>query len=384
MELKRERQLIWANRASFLVAGCAVAAWAPLIPFVQERFSLQEQQLGMLLLCVGIGSICSMPLSGFLAARWGCRTLVYLGTCLLSLCLLAISMVQNIYLMGAVLFCFGVGSVLIDVTSNINAARVELMLKRPIMSGLHGLYSVGGFIGSLCVTFILSEGIDLTTTALLTVVLLLAITVMGCRHLLNSGQTAAQDEASSGKQRIFHPLVILVGGLCFIMFMTEGSMLDWTGVFLRQERNVPIEQAGYGYAAFAIAMTIFRLSGDRLVQFLGRRRTLCFGTLVIFCGYCLAVMVPHPLTSLLGFFFIGVGAANVVLQLISYTVTIEQVSINAAVTLVNSIGFTGILCGPALIGFMAHAIGLPQTFMVISCLVFLVGGICFFLLKVRR
>ncbi len=384
MDRIRQRQLMLSNRAAFLVAGCGVAAWAPMIPFVQERFMLQEQQLGLLLLCIGIGSLCAMPLAGFLASRLGCRTLVYGGALLLSLCLMAITQVNNLYLMGGVLFVFGISAVLLDVTSNINAARVELMIGRPIMSGLHGLYSVGGFIGSLGVTFALSSGFGLTLTGAVTVLIFIAVTFSSCLHLLTADDVAPQEKVHTEKSRIFHPLVLFIGVLCFIMFMTEGSMLDWSGVFLRQERKVSIEHAGYGYAAFAVAMTIFRLTGDRLVQFVGRRRALSFGALVIFCGYALTVMVPHPLTTLCGFFLIGVGAANIVPQLISFTVTLQGISINAAVTLVNAIGFTGILCGPAFIGFLAHAIGLPQTFMVMSGLVLLVGISCFFMLKTRR
>lgn len=385
MDKLKERQLMFANRASFLVAGCGVATWAPMIPFVQERFALNEQELGLLLLCIGIGSICSMPLSGFLASRLGCRTLVYAGALLLSLCIAAITVVQQLFLMAVVLFVFGIGAVLLDVTSNINAARVELMIGRSIMSGLHGLYSVGGFIGSIVVTFVLSAGFSLQATGTLAALIFALVAFSCCRHLLSKEDTAAQsqDQTQTERVRVWHPLVLLIGVLCFIMFMAEGSMLDWSGVFLRNERAVPLEQAGYGYAAFAIAMTVFRLTGDKIVTHLGRRRTLCFGTLLIFSGFSLCVMVPHALVSLVGFFLIGMGASNVVPQLISFTVTIKDVSINAAVTMVNAIGFTGVLCGPALIGFCAHAIGLQVTFLLIACLVLIVGAVCFFLLKRR-
>lgn len=381
MDKKRAGQLINANRASFLVAGGGIAAWAPMIPYVQERFALDPQQLGLLLLCIGIGSFCSMPLTGFLASRLGCRTLIYSGVCVLSACLIAITLVQQIYVMAAVLFIFGISSVILDVTSNINAARVELMVGRPIMSGLHGLYSVGGFAGSLSVTFALSAGSALPVTGCIAAALCLAVVFAGCRHVLTAANAAVEGESADGTGRALHPLVLLIGVLCFIMFMTEGSMLDWSGVFLNKERGVSIEHAGYGYAAFAIAMTIFRLTGDKIVSMLGRRRTLCTGTLLIFCGYSLAVMIPHPLTTLCGFFMIGMGASNVVPQLISYTVSIKSVSINAAVTVVNAIGFTGILCGPALIGFAAQHIGLPQTFMVMSAFVLMVGIIVFTVMR---
>ena len=381
MDKKRAGQLINANRASFLVAGGGIAAWAPMIPYVQERFALDPQQLGLLLLCIGIGSFCSMPLTGFLASRLGCRTLIYSGVCVLSACLIAITLVQQIYVMAAVLFIFGISSVILDVTSNINAARVDLMVGRPIMSGLHGLYSVGGFAGSLSVTFALSAGSALPVTGCIAAALCLAVVFAGCRHVLTAANAAVEGESADGTGRALHPLVLLIGVLCFIMFMTEGSMLDWSGVFLNKERGVSIEHAGYGYAAFAIAMTICRLTGDKIVATLGRRRVLVMGAIFAAAGIALAVMVPHPMVSLVGFGMVGVGAANLVPQTISYAATERRVPIARAILIVNAIGYIGGLLGPALIGFVAHRIGLEETFLLLACLVLVVSIISYFFVR---
>lgn len=386
-----ERRMIRSNRAAFLAAGFGLAAWAPMIPFVQERFALNQQELGLLLLCIGIGSLVAMPIAGFAASRFGCRILIYAATVLVALGLCAITLIDHLYVMAVVLIAFGMAAVILDVVSNINAARVEILSGRGIMSGLHGLYSIGGFLGSLGVTALLTLGVSLQTAGLTAAVLLFLIVVSSCRYLLDrsSGTTEREkkqqeEQGSGGRLRVLHPLVLLIGILCFIMFMTEGSMLDWSGIFLRTERGVPVEQAGIGYAAFAIAMTLFRLTGDKIVATLGRRRVIVTGTGFIAMGYLLAVMVPHPYTALLGFFFIGIGASNVVPQLISYTVTIKDVSINAAVTVVNAIGFTGILCGPAVIGFLAHHMGLHNVFLLQAAAVILVGVICFVLLRGSR
>lgn len=386
-----ERRMIRSNRAAFLAAGFGIAAWAPMIPYVQERFTLNEQELGLLLLCIGIGSLCSMPIAGWVAGRFGCRILVYTSMFFVALGLCAITLINNLYVLGVVLVVFGMAAVMLDVVSNINAARVELITGRGIMSGLHGLYSVGGFLGSLGVTALLTLGISLPVAGTTAAILLFLIVVSGCRYLLDAegGKTEAEKERSEGEGRksnvrVLHPLVLLIGILCFIMFMTEGSMLDWSGIFLRTERGVPVEQAGLGYAAFAIAMTLLRLTGDKIVSTLGRRRVIVTGTCCIAVGYVLAVTVPHPYMALLGFFLIGVGASNVVPQLISYTVTIEGTSINAAVTIVNAIGFTGILCGPAVIGFLAHHLGLHNVFLIQACAVLCVGAACFVLLGHKK
>ena len=160
------KQLLFSNRISFLIAGFCIAAWAPMIPFVKERFALNEHDLGLLLLCVGIGSFVSMPTSGYFSARFGCRTPIIIAALLISGCLIAIPFISNLYVLAAVLFFMGINSVFLDVISNINAALVEQYTKRDVMSGLHGLYSVGGFLGSLSVTFHIDSQSRLKTSQL--------------------------------------------------------------------------------------------------------------------------------------------------------------------------------------------------------------------------
>lgn len=396
MALPSANQLIFSNRASFFMAGFCIAAWAPMIPFVKDRFGLDEHNLGLLLLCVGIGSFISMPTSSWLSSRFGCRAPIFVSALIVALCLVSIPFISNIYLLGLVLFIMGINAVALDVISNIAGALVEQVTARNIMSGLHGLYSVGGFCGSLSVTFLLSAGLPLHLAGIYAAAILLIVTLLGSRNLLttvyfnehNQPLSRAQyleNEASkrqtasaSGAQRTshwqyyLHPIVLLIGLMCFIMFMTEGSMLDWSGVFLHTERGFALEHAGYGYAAFAIMMTMCRLTGDKVVTKLGRKRVLLASTWFIIAGFILAVRVEHYLAAFIGFALIGVGASNVVPQLVSVTARIKEVPPHISVAIVNAIGFTGVLVGPALIGFLAHAITLSNTYLCQAGGVFLV------------
>lgn len=382
----KELQLLNSNRCSFLAAGFAVAAWAPMIPYVKERFALDEHQLGLLLLCVGIGSFISMPITGVLAGRFGCKKLIYASVLLLAFLIVAISVTSNLYLMAVILLCFGFSAVIVDVVSNINAALVEKELKRGVMSGLHGLYSVGGFCGSIIVTTLLNTWLGIVGSAIFAAVFVVIFTFAGGKHLFSSvGHNESKDNAITSKKFIFpHYLVIIVGLMCFVMFMTEGSVLDWSGVFLSSERGVDISMAGYGYSAFAIAMTVCRLTGDKIVMKMGRRRVLLLGSLCIFSGYCVVVYCPMAIASLCGFALIGVGASNIVPQLISYIASRKEMPMHLSVTWVNAIGFAGILCGPALIGFLAKVISLEYTFLCLACAVVAVGLGCFYLLAPKR
>lgn len=372
------KKLLLSNRISFLIAGFCIAAWAPMIPFVRERFALNEHDLGLLLLCVGIGSFVSMPTSGYFSARFGCKKPIIIAAILISLCLVSIPLINNLYVLAAVLFFMGVNSVFLDVISNINAALVEQYTKRDVMSGLHGLYSVGGFLGSMSVTFLLSMNFPFLYTGMYAAVIIIACALLGCRDLFNTVHLPDEEEAHATDSKpskensnktskwayYTNPTVLLIGLMCFIMFMTEGSMLDWSGVFLRLERGLSLEHAGYGFATFSIFMTIFRLTGDKIVSTFGRGRVIIFGTLLIVAGFLVAVSIPHYIAAFVGFALIGMGASNVVPQLVSITARIKEVPTHISVTIVNAIGFSGILIGPAFIGFLAHAITLPYTYLV--------------------
>ena len=155
-------------------------------------------------------------------------------------------------------------------------------------------------------------------------------------------------------------------------------------MFLSSERGVDISMAGYGYSAFAVAMTVCRLTGDKIVMKMGRRRVLLLGALCIFSGYCVVVYCSMAIASLCGFALIGVGASNIVPQLISYIASRKEMPMHLSVTWVNAIGFAGILCGPALIGFLAKVISLEYTFLCLACAVVAVGLGSFYLLAPKR
>ncbi|MBO8415838.1 MAG: MFS transporter [Proteobacteria bacterium] len=391
MDKSEEKKLINSSRSAFFLAGYGVSTLAPLIPILQERFSLDPHELGLLLLCSGIGAFSSMPLAGWLVGRIGCRNMVYAAVALMTCALLSVTLSPAVYLTGALLFFVGMAGVSFGVVVNINAAHVERMIGRSIMSSQHGIYSVGCICGTLAVTFLLGAGLSMSLAEAGALCLYVLVPLIFSRRLLTRAQIAqprqAPGEGQSAKTSRFgalHPVIICIGMMCYVMYQTEGSMMDWSGVFLKNELHAPVEQAGFGYAAFSIAMTCFRLLGDKIVTACGRRRVLVCGTIGIFIGYSFVVFGGSIYTALLGYFIIGLGAANIVPQLISFSATLKGVSVNGAVTTVNAIGCMGSLMGPAVIGFCAHAFGLGHTFLLQGALVLCVGAGCLWLLRNQK
>jgi predicted MFS family arabinose efflux permease len=168
--------------------------------------------------------------------------------------------------------------------------------------------------------------------------------------------------------------VLFIGILCFIVFLSEGSMLDWSAVFLTSRRGMDPAQAGIGYAAFAVAMTAGRLSGDRVVQALGGGKIILWGGLCAAAGFLLAVLTPGVPGTLAGFTLVGLGASNIVPVLFTAAGAQKAMPVGLAVSAITTIGYAGILAGPAFIGFIARMSSLELSFALIAALLLAVSA----------
>lgn len=358
-----ERREQTSTRIVFFVAGFGMAAWAPLVPFAKARAGIDEGVLGLLLLCLGAGSIVTMPLAGALAARFGCRRIIIGATVLLCSMLPLLATASTPALLAAGLFVFGAALGAIDVTMNIQAILVERASGRSMMSGFHALFSFGGIAGAACMAALLGVvGSPFGASLCVVSGILVAMTV-AAPNLLPYGR--------KGQGPIFalpRGVVLFIGALCFIAFLAEGAMLDWSAVFLTSSRDMKAAYAGLGYAAFSLAMTTGRLTGDRIVQHFGGGNVVVFGGFCAALGFAVAALVPFWQTALIGYALIGIGCANVVPVLYTSAGRQTVVPEHAAVPAITTLGYAGILVGPAAIGFVAHAASLSAAFLILTIL----------------
>ena len=359
-----------STRIAFFIAGFGTAAWAPLVPFAKQRAGLDDGGLGLLLLCLGLGSLVAMPVAGAIASRLGCRLVIMVAGAVVCVSLPFLATTASLPVLACALLVFGAGIGTIDVAINIQAVIVEKASRKSMMSGFHGLFSVGGIAGAGGVSALLWAGASPLIASLCVVVIIAGLLLAFGRHLLPYG--------SEGERPPLFVLprgeVLLIGGLCFILFLAEGAILDWSAVFLTFARSVDASHAGMGYAAFAVAMTVGRLSGDRIVQVLGRRRILVVGSLCAAAGFFLAALVPSPAAAFVGFALVGLGASNIVPVL--YTAIGRQKAMpqDLAVAAITTIGYSGILSGPALIGLVAEVATLPFAFLCLGAMLLIVAG----------
>ena len=347
-----------ATKALFFIAGFGVAAWAPLVPFIKARFSLAEDTLGLLLLCIGLGSAVAMPLAGVAAGRFGCQKVLGVVGGAYALILLSLSLITNMTALTVTLLIFGATMGVLDVVVNLHAVLVEKKSGKRLMSGMHGLWSVGGFLGSAAFSALMYLGLSPAATVLSIVAIMLVILRVFVPHLLSRG-----DDTPASAAFVFPKgIMTVIGALCAVSFLVEGAVLDWGGVFLTSMRDFDLSLAGFAYAAFSGAMLIVRLMGDRIVRQLGEKNVVIGGGLVAGCGFLLVILAPAPVLSLAGFSLVGAGAANIVPVFYSLLGRQKIMPISAAVSSVTAIGYLGILMGPALIGFVAHRTSLILAF----------------------
>jgi fucose permease len=292
-----------------------------------------------------------------LTDRLGCRTVVVTATILICAALPPLAHTGSVPVLAAVLLLFGAGVGAIDVAMNIQAVIVERASGRSMMSGFHGMFSFGSIAGALGVSALLYlEASPLAAAACVVLVIVALLAGFG-RSLLPRGGQRSNTPFALPKGK-----VLILGLMCCILFLVEGAMLDWSAVFLTTHRSVAPAQAGFGYAAFATAMTFGRLTGDRFVQALGGTTILRLGCLAAILGLALIVLVPTTYAALAGFMLTGAGCANLVPVL--YTAVGNQSAMPAgpAISAVTMLGYAGILCGPALIGFVAQETSLSVAF----------------------
>jgi fucose permease len=347
-----------STRLIFLLCGIGQSAWAPLVPFAKARVHVNDQQFGLLLLCFGAGSMVSMPAIGMLASRFGCKRLIQITALGLCASLYALSVAPTPLTLAVTLIFFGASIGALDVAMNVQALLVASAGDRNRMSGFHAMYSVGGMGGAVLVSALIWLGAAVPAAAMLVVLVLIGLLLAAGSSLLPFGDDHAQPHTGFAWP---HKSVWLLGIVAFLFMLAEGSMLDWSAIFLVDKVGIAAKQAGMGYAAFSVAMTASRFSGDTLIARLGKARVILVGALLAASGFILAIALPRPATAMFAFVLIGLGAANLVPLLFTLASEAKGV-LGTNVSFVTTLGYGGILVGPALIGFVVHGAGFTVAF----------------------
>jgi predicted MFS family arabinose efflux permease len=372
-----------ATQAIFLICGLGISSWAIMVPFAKDRLSLNDGDLGLMLLLLGAGAICMMPLTGILISRFGSRIIIMIAAIVVAFTLPLLLWMDTVISLGLILFIFGSAIGTIDVAMNAHGVQVQNIIGKPIMSSLHGLFSVGGLLGSLGLGFLIKLGLSPVVAAITISTMLLLIVGTQYRSLLTVSDEKETinhfhsekktDDKPGGKLPWLKGSVIYLGLMCFAVFLSEGAMLDWSAIFLKENRGVNLAFAGIGYAAFSVAMATMRLLGDKIVARLSSKKVVVYGSLTAATGLFMVVLTPWLFSAMLGFVLLGIGAANIVPVFFSEAGRLKNISSTAAIAAISTFGYSGQLAGPATLGFIAHHTSLPLALGFTGFLLFAVG-----------
>lgn len=351
----------------FFVAGLTFATWASRIPDIKNKLQLSDAGLGLVLFALPVGQIISLPISAWLAGRFGSRPLTIIAALLYPLTLVALAIANTTPLLVAGLFVFGLWANMMNIAMNTQAVGVENVYGRSIMASFHGLWSVAGFCGALLGGIFVSFSIS----PLLHFSIICAVT--GFLVLAAYKYTLPDDNSNKTKQPLFtrpDKRILTLGLIAFCCMVCEGAMADWSGVYFEKVVEAPVKYTTIGYVAFMSTMATGRFLGDWLVTKVGVKRMLQVSGVLIASGLLTAVIFTNIISATMGFLFVGFGVSSVVPIAYGLAGKSTNMSASAALAAVSTISFLGFLIGPPVIGFIAQAANLRLSFTLIAILGF--------------
>ena len=421
--LRRARTAV---TVAFLLHGLIGAAWVVRIPQIKRDLGLSEGALGIALLGAPVGVVLAVRFAGWTVARWGSRATTLGAGVAAALALAPLGLAWDLGSLICALVLVGGSLGLMDVAMNAQGVAVERRYGRPLMSGLHGVYSVGTLGAALVGSAAAHRGVPVPVHLCAAGAVLAVALPLFCRGLLDRSADVTPDPAAdaavhaagtdghAGADALGVPetargqggggragiettgtgtgtgarvragapvasavragrwtLALLgVSGLC--SFVGEGAMADWSAVYLRESLDTGAGAAGLGYAGCAVAMAAGRLSGDRFVARFGPVRVLRCGALVAALGLGAGLLAGHPAAAVAGFTLFGLGIAPVAPVTFGAAGNLPGVPSARGISRVTAVGYLGLLGGPPVIGFVAQGVGLGWALAVPVALVALI------------
>jgi MFS family permease len=344
-----------AVSAMFFFMGFIFASWASRIPVYKNQFHLNEAELGTVLFMLPLGSFIALPFAGWSVDRFGSRIMGVISTSGYGLALYALSQTQTSFSLSVMLFIFGFVGDTVNISMNTQALDLQTAYRRPILSSFHALWSLGALSGALLGGWTLKTQIDTEMHFLMVAIAVGALCFWSWFYLMPH-----DGRKEKGKKLLALPdrSLLVIGAVCLCCTLCEGAMADWSALYYNQVKVDATTISTTGFTAYVLMMAMGRFSGDRLVMAMGYRKVLILDGIFVAGGMALALALKQPWLVIAGFGLVGFGVSTVIP--IAYTAAAKSETMKASVALaaVSTIGFTGFLIGPPLIGFIAHEIGL--------------------------
>jgi MFS family permease len=347
----------WSVSTVFFICGVGVGLWAAHIPLVAGRFGLSHDFMGLVLLCLGFGAMAAMPVSGWACGRFGTRGVTKAAAFAFAAAIPLPVLAPSLLALFAAVTIFGACSGALDVAMNAQASEIETARGMSTMASFHGFFSAGGLAGAALGGLMIGAGLGDGRGVLMAAVLVAALLAVSTTRLF---VTPASHSNPAHFEKP-HRAALALGLLALACMVVEGAVADWSALLLTQHAGATAAVGAAGYAAFSIAMAACRFAGDTLIGAFGPRRLMVAGGASIALGLACAAVFSVPLPVAAGFVLVGLGAANVVPVIFAAASRIPGLPAGAGIAAVATIGYSGFLLGPPVIGWIAAIIGLPAA-----------------------
>lgn len=363
-----------ATAAGFFLLGFLFGNWASLIPYIKATFSLNDATLGLLLLCLPFGAMSFNPIAARLIQRFGQKRVTIFAIFFISFVYLMPFLANNLFFLPITLVMVGVGMTLLNIAINMLASILERRHSQFIMSTCHGMFSAGLMIGSLIRSLTLLIKLNEVVHMLCMVGISIAIGLWAAMkisqmHLNQENETISQDKTSKSKNFSLPSgvlLSIIIISIC--INFTEGSMSDWTSVYMNEIVKTSPYFVGWGLFGYSFFMALGRFFGDGIIPVFGRNKVLAYGAILSFAGVLTVIIFPYTISSILGFGMIGLGVSCGAPILYSSATRISGLTGENGLATMNFYAMAGFLCGPVIIGLISEATSLPAAFGMIGVL----------------
>ncbi|MGI9416755.1 MAG: MFS transporter, partial [Geminicoccaceae bacterium] len=351
-DLRRARL---GTAAVFFICGIGHGTWAPRLAEIKQKIGASDGELGLSLLMLGIGALIAMPVTGALVGRFGSRSVSLVMALAHGLVFPLIVLAWSWITLGMAMLVYGIAVGSLDVAMNVQATEIERRKGKPIMSSFHGVYSVGDMAGALATGLAASILLGLGAHFMLSASVLLVLGVGGCWIMIADEKA----EPASGPAFVWPSgVLILIGVIAFAALLAEGSVGDWSAIYLQEYQGADTRTAAIALTVFALAMAIMRFAGDRLVRRFGPFAILQASGLLAAAGLTIALLAASPAIAILGYGIAGLGIAVLFPITLSIAPRFSGLSPGASVAAVATLGYAGFLIGPPLIGLLADRVGL--------------------------
>ncbi len=348
--------------------------WAIYIPTVKERLGIDKADLGIALFCLSLGVFTIFPMASKIINKIGVGRASWIGVMFVSVAAMLPLMAPNYFMLMGGLYLFGAGTGFTDIAINTLVTEIEKEDKINFMSAAHGFFSLGGILvglGSLLIPVIGNPVLHMG----ITVVLVFVINLYFRKHYINV--VAAPVEKEPFSLKLFRPLLLL-GIIGFVSYGSEGAIVDWSALYLKEMTKAPEMLIGAGFLAFSTTMTLGRFLGDGISAKIGPIKIVGLGALIAALGFVL-VLSQNTIISIVGFALNGLGFSVIVPELFRIGGNVKGVDSSQGVAFIAGSGYIGFLLGPVILGFIAESASLNYSFVLLMCLTLLVFGITFFL-----